>query len=259
MEFLPNELLLHVLQSLSVLDLLACELVCRRWRDAILHSAELWESRREGIARDEGCRVKREFHQILPDPFPRADRVRHAVLKLSRDLRRLDRNLQEGKRRCVSMMAEDNGFTFDVDFSHGRVAIFATRSTRASFAIYDLKTLQFVDAMEIDHLSNVATSIVKLTDDWIIRAVPVIGDRRMWNWRRKTHVTDLEHKAEKATPIVSFANNKLVDLVNRRKEIAVWKLKGDENSPLPFPRVTILFPLLNSSSPFLRTTEFGKT
>ena len=47
----------------------------------------------------------------------------------------------------------------------------------------------------------------------------------MWNWRRKSHVTDLDYKAEKATPIVSIANNKLVDLVNRRKEIAIWKLK----------------------------------
>ena len=60
---------------------------------------------------------------------------------------------------------------------------------------------------------------------WLLRVVPVIGDRRMWNWRRKSHVTDLDYKAEKATPIVSIANNKLVDLVNRRKEIAVWKLK----------------------------------
>ena len=61
------------------------------------------------------------------------------------------------------------------------------------------------------------------------RAVPVIGDRRMWNWKRKCHVTDLDYKAEKATPIVSIANNKLVDLVNRRKEIAVWKLKVDND------------------------------
>lgn len=100
-------------------------------------------------------------------------------------------------------------------------------------AVFELKTLRFIDEMEIDHLSTASTSIVKLTEDWIIRAVPVIGDRRMWNWKRKCHVTDLDYKAEKATPIVSIANNKLVDLVNRRKEIAVWKLKGDDTQSKP--------------------------
>ena len=57
----------------------------------------------------------------------------------------------------------------DVDFCCGRLAVFASRSACASVAIFSLKTLQFIDEMEIDHLSSASTSIVKLTEDWVIR------------------------------------------------------------------------------------------
>ena len=57
----------------------------------------------------------------------------------------------------------------DVDFCSGRIAIFASRSSFASIAIFDLKSFQFLDEMEIDHFSSASTSIIKLTEDWIIR------------------------------------------------------------------------------------------
>ena len=65
---------------------------------------------------------------------------------------------------------------FDVDFCCGHVAVYASRNFSASVAIYELKSLRFLDEMEIDHLSNAATSIIKLTEDWIIRQVETVTD-----------------------------------------------------------------------------------
>ena len=63
-----------------------------------------------------------------------------------------------------------------MDFCCGHVAVYASRNSSASVAIYDLKSLRFLDEMEIDHLSNAATSIIKLTEDWINRQVETVTD-----------------------------------------------------------------------------------